>query len=186
MRLGIRPIQVFEPLGNATTACASHNYCTYCFNMISTSEFDILQRMWLSIRRRYFPLRPDMDLYTVTWSTRRQKRVLASVNLKRRQVRVARELQAEPLHQWLEPLLFHEMCHAALDPQVIQRGGKVRWHGREFRSLERLHPRSAALGAWIKGGGFRAAVRSDRARRSSHVRILSRNGRPSKEARVEG
>ena len=136
-----------------------------------------LQILWYSLRQTYFPHRLDVDQYKVEWSRRRQKRVLASVNIRRRIVRVAKELQAPTYYQWLEPLLFHEMCHAVLDPALIRKNGKTRWHGPEFRALERLHPRSKQLDIWIKGGGFRQAVRSHRSRTAALKRV--RTGRIS-------
>jgi hypothetical protein len=123
-----------------------------------------LQQLWIAIRARHFPHRPDIDQYVVAWSRRRQKRTLASCCPQRKQVSVARELNY-PQHQiWLEPLLYHEMCHACLAD--LKKG----WHGKEFKALERIHPHTHELNDWIKRGGWSGAVRSDRARRAHAAR----------------
>lgn len=136
--------------------------------VVSDSE---LWTIWLFIRNTYFPERPDLDHYTVIWSTRRQKRVLACCDMNKRVVRVANELRSEEHTCWLEPLLFHEMCHAVLGANVSRSRGRRMWHGREFRALERRHPGIAALDRWIKSGGWSQAVRSARSRAAYRRRI---------------
>jgi hypothetical protein len=59
------------------------------------------------------------------------------------------------------------MCHAALGKGVERKNGKRLWHGPEFRALEARHPKSAELDGWIKSGGWRRAVRSDRSRNTA-------------------
>ena len=111
----------------------------------------------------YFPDRPDLHNYIVRWSNRRQKRVLGSCNMNRRIVTVAKELNVAECQKWLEPLLYHEMCHAVLERSVSRRGRKMRWHGPEFKALELRHPGIIHLDAWIRGGGWKHAVQSNRA-----------------------
>lgn len=125
----------------------------------------ILSTMWKEIRAKYFPDRPDIDEYSIVWSTRRQKRTLASCNVRTKKVNVARELANPKLQEWLDPLLYHEMCHAIIGIPGANARGRRQIHGREFRSLERKHPRIRDLDHWIKTGGWLSAVRSDRARR---------------------
>jgi hypothetical protein len=123
-----------------------------------------LKGLWLEVRQDFFPARPDLDEYIVTWSRRRQRRVLASCNIRLRKVLVARELNHPPCTKWLRPLLYHEMCHAYLGEKIEKRGGKRAWHGKEFRSLEARHPEIPLLDEWIRSGGWRSAVLSERSR----------------------
>lgn len=123
-----------------------------------------LKPIWLKLRVEYFPNRPDLDSYSVRWSTRRQRRVLASVSITHRHVSVAKELAVSELHLWLEPLLYHEMCHAVIGEDVPIRRRKRQWHGELFRKLESQHPKIDELNKWIKSGGWSRAVRSHRTR----------------------
>ncbi|RMG45490.1 MAG: hypothetical protein D6719_00225 [Candidatus Dadabacteria bacterium] len=131
-----------------------------------------LKDVWLRLRKRYFPGRPDIDEYQVVWSRRAQKRTLASCNIESKRVTVARELNYKEHFIWLEPLLFHEMCHAYLEDRISGKNGKIAWHGKEFKALEKLHPGSRRLDQWIKKGGWSSAVRSDRAKRAHIKRKL--------------
>ena len=124
----------------------------------------VLKSIWLRVRAEYFPDRLDLDAYTVRWSRRRQRRVLASVSITRKFVCVAKELASEAHYCWLEPLLYHEMCHAVLGENVVIKKRKRQWHGTEFKLLERNHPASSSLDLWIKTGGWSRAVQSSRAR----------------------
>lgn len=134
-------------------------------NNLTTPEQDaVLKEIWLKVRRGYFPEREDLDSYEICWSRRRQKRTLASCNVRQRRVIVAKELNHHQHITWLEPLLYHEMCHAYLGKNVERRGGKRAWHGAEFRALERRHPGIKQLDHWIKSGGWHTAVRSERTR----------------------
>lgn len=130
----------------------------------SESERKLLESIWLRLRWEYFPERGDLDTYQMEWSSRKQKRVLASCNIRHRRIRVARELLEPSAVRWLEAVVFHEMCHAVLGFDVARAGGKRQWHGKEFRALELLHPEIPALEQWIKSGGWHSAVRSNRAR----------------------
>lgn len=125
-----------------------------------------LRHIWLSVRNEYFPHRHDLDDYVLAWSGKPQKRTLASCNIKRRRVQVAREMDHEAAVAMLEPLLYHEMCHAVLGMSVVRETQRSQWHGREFRALERRHPMMPQLDHWVKSGGWQSVVRSDRGRRS--------------------
>jgi hypothetical protein len=130
----------------------------------SQNELKLLESIWIRLRWEYFPDRADLDTYQMEWSTRKQKRVLASCNIRNRRIRVARELLEPSAVRWLEAVVFHEMCHAVLGYDVSRAGGKRQWHGKEFRALEMLHPEIPALEQWIRSGGWHSAVRSNRAR----------------------
>jgi hypothetical protein len=123
-----------------------------------------LESVWRQLRAEYFPERGDLDDYTIRWSGRAQRRVLASCNIRRRQVLVAQELFEPAACQWISPVLFHELCHAVLGESVITPEGRRLWHGSAFRELEAKHPDIPALNLWIKSGGWAMAVRSHRAR----------------------
>lgn len=132
-----------------------------------------LQGIWLSLIENYFPDRNDLADYAVVWSVRSQLRTLASCNISARKVIVARELNHPSHLRWLNPLLYHEMCHAVLGENVPKRNGKRRWHGKEFKVLERQHAGIELLDEWIKQGGWSRAVRSDRSRRAHRQRKRS-------------
>ena len=123
-----------------------------------------LKQLWIQIQQQFFPDRADLNQYVVRWSKRNQKRTLASCNTERLRIIVAKELNHPDHAQWLEPLLYHEMCHAVLGWDVSRKNGKYRWHGPEFKQLERAHPGIAELDRWIKIGGWQKAIRSHRAR----------------------
>jgi hypothetical protein len=129
-----------------------------------------LYNLWVQLREEYFPAEEELDRYHVFWSSRRQRRVLASCNNKKKQVRVAQELSCAEYRQWLTPLLFHEMCHAVLGRKVSTRGSKHLWHGPEFKDLARRHPLTGDLHHWIRSGGWQAAVRSARSKAAARRR----------------
>jgi len=126
-----------------------------------------LQGLWSAVKAQYFPDVAVLDEYRVTWSRRRQRRVLASCNVRHLAVHVAQELAYPALECWLEPLLFHEMCHAVIGREVERKRGRRCWHGAEFKALVSRHPRTEDLEQWIKQGGWRHAVRSHRAKLSA-------------------
>lgn len=127
---------------------------------------EFLHTVWRSLRSEFFPDHAHIDSYTVTWSARPQKRVLASCNIRAQRVVVARELFEPSAARWIAAVLYHEMCHAVIGESVrVSRAGKRQWHGAEFRALEARHPDIPALNAWIATGGWAMAVRSNRARR---------------------
>ena len=129
-----------------------------------------LETLWQQLASEYFPENPQILLYKINWSTRRQKRTLASCNIRQQRVVVAQELNRQEHYCGLPALLYHEMCHAAIG-MAVQRGGSKRlWHGAQFRALEQRHPEIVALDRWIKSGGWRQAVRSARARNAAATR----------------
>jgi len=114
--------------------------------------------LWTSIRMQYFPDRPDLDEYKVVWSGRRQTSSLASCNVERKRVQVAAAMRRPESIPFLEPLLYHEMCHAFLGEPPVINGRRV-MHGKEFKDLEKKHPAIAELDRWIKAGGWKKAVK---------------------------
>jgi hypothetical protein len=135
---------------------------------------EFLYELWLNLRQEFFPEHAELDSYVVTWASRPQKRVLASCNITARRVNVARELFEPAASRWIAPVLYHEMCHAAIGISVqTSASGKRMWHGAEFRRLEALHPDIPAMNAWIRSGGWAMAVRSYRARRAWQTRVAS-------------
>jgi hypothetical protein len=136
-------------------------------------DAQLLTTLWQKVANQYFPGREDILSYSVSWSRRPQKRTLASCNIRQRRVVVARELDYPDHHQWLEALLYHEMCHAAIGMTVQKANGKWQWHGRQFRELEGRHPGIARLDQWIKSGGWRFAVRSHRSKMAHRRRCFT-------------
>jgi len=163
-----RQLSLFNPFKSARKKAPA--------NIIACSPQ--LLETWKSIRSDYFPERPDLDNYQVVWSMRRQLRTLASCNVRRRKVIVARELRYVECLPYLIPLLYHEMCHAVLGENVPKHRGKRGWHGPEFRALEKRHPAIPGLMLWIQSGGWGTAVRRARAREVSEKKLaLSRRYR---------
>ncbi len=119
---------------------------------------------WLSLRKTYFPERLDLDLYTICWSKKRQKRTLASCNIRKKLVNVAKEMSHPKALEYLPALLYHEMCHAALGEGIEVRRGKRMWHGDSFKRLEARHPGILELKKWMRAGGWHHVVLSERAR----------------------
>lgn len=135
---------------------------------------EFLLTVWLKLRKEFFPDHPHIDQYTVTWSARPQKRVLASCNIQRQRVVVAQELFEPSASRWIAPVLYHEMCHAVIGEGVhLSQSGKRLWHGQQFRQLEARHPDIKAMNAWIATGGWAMAVRSHRARQAWQRRRTS-------------
>lgn len=135
-------------------------------NLCFKEEYsNILQNIWDKLNKEYFP-QYDLNIYRLEWSNRRQKRTLASCNVKRKIVRVAHELNSKEYYKWLSPLLYHEMCHAVMAQEVIDENGrlnrKIRWHGKDFKKLEKAHPQYNDFQFWIKSGGWNKAIRSAR------------------------
>ena len=135
-----------------------------------SSSDEALKSLWDELVKRYYPERFDLFDYTLVWSRRNQKRTLASCNVRRRRVVVARELDCEEHAVWLEPLIYHELCHAVIGRDVASKGGRRAWHGKQFKEIERKHPGIPQLDQWIKSGGWRGAVRSARARTAASKR----------------
>jgi len=139
------------------------------------SNDPFLKNQWISIRKEYFPNQAQLDNYTVYWSNRNQIRTLASCNIHQKKIRVARELNYPKYNQFLEPLLYHEMCHASLGFSIKNQKGKTAWHGKEFKALENRHPKIKDLDIWIKSGGWSTAVRSDRTKRYHQQKKMTVN-----------
>ncbi len=116
--------------------------------------------LWTSIRMQYFPDREDLDDYKVVWSGRRQTSSLASCNVERKRVQVAAAMKRPESIPFLEPLLYHEMCHAFLGQPKIVNGRRI-MHGKDFKDLEKKHPGIAELDQWIKAGGWKDAVQQE-------------------------
>ncbi len=131
-----------------------------------------LEAVWRQLQEEYFPSIPGLNEYTVGWSTRRQLRTLASCNSTLLRINVAKELSTPECEQWLPVLLYHEMCHAVLADQVRASKGEMKYHGPEFKRLEKRHPRTKELNQWIRKGGWLHAVRSHRAK-EAHFRRKS-------------
>lgn len=128
-----------------------------------------LNEIWCNLKNTYFPNNKLLDEYKVIWSTKPQKRTLASCNLTKKRVIVARELNYPEHYIWLEPLIYHEMCHSVVG--AIKKGSRNSYHGKEFKKLEQIHPLMKNFDHWVKSGGWLTAIRSDRAKRAHQKRI---------------
>lgn len=126
----------------------------------------ILYDVWGKLHLAYFPTY-KLNQYKLTWSNRRQKRTLASCNVRKKIVRVANELNYPEHQKWLAPLLYHEMCHAVMAEDLGNLNEihkKIRWHGKDFKKLEMQHPKELEFKLWIKQGGWNKAIRSSRSK----------------------
>ncbi len=126
----------------------------------------MLYEIWSRLSHGYFAQHAKLLRYDIRWSVRAQKRTLATCHLRKSVVIVARELNYPEHHLWLEPLLYHEMCHAVIGIPKQEPNKRRSWHGKSFRELEHRHPHMRAFDRWVKSGGWEKAVRSDRARRA--------------------
>jgi len=129
-----------------------------------------LNSIWQRLVSQYFPDRDDLEEYSISWSERTQKRVLGSCNLTKRKVLIARALDRKELSWILEPLIYHELCHAVVGVGRSKNGRRNSYHGDAFYKIEKLHPQINDLDTWIKSGGWQKAVRSF----SSHRGFLKR------------
>ena len=112
-----------------------------------------IQKIWVSLRMKYFPRRPELDNYEVSWSTRKQTRTLAACNVYYKTVKVAPAMKDPEAALYLEPLLYHELCHAVLgNPKVVN--GKRIIHGPDFKALEEIHPAIEPFNDWLNCGGW--------------------------------
>jgi hypothetical protein len=121
---------------------------------LGEADNKLLFPIWTRLQESYFADRIDLLSYEVRWSAWKQKRTLASCNVTRRRVVVAPQLRSPELAEWLEPVLYHEMCHAAIGHDVEIRAGKRLVHGPQFNGLVERHPKTAALMEWLKSGGW--------------------------------
>ena len=125
-----------------------------------------LREKWTELQAKYFPDRPDLLSYRVVWSKRKQRSCLASCSIENNRVRVAGAMKLQASSPYLEPLLYHEMCHAALGEPKVANGRRI-MHGREFKRLERRHPCTRLLDCWIRSGGWADAVQTYARERAS-------------------
>ena len=142
-------------------------------NLSWSSPNSDLEILWFRLANFYFPERPDLGQYSIQWSERSQKRVLGSCNLTKKRIIIARALDRPELRWVLEPLVYHEMCHAVVGVRLSQNGRRKSYHGPEFYDLERLHPGTELLDSWIKSGGWQSAVRSFASHRGFKKRVKS-------------
>lgn len=93
-----------------------------------------------ALKVAYFPALGDTY---VAWSGRigrSRRRRLGWWNPRTRLISIHQCLdRAEVPRFFVESIVFHELCHAACDPSRTPTG-KRRWHGPEFRALERRFP----------------------------------------------
>jgi len=132
-------------------------------NFSELPEEEMLPTIWRRLYEQYFPQHEEIPLYEIVWSNRGQRSSLASCNVEKKRVNVATVMQEEDCRPYLEALIYHEMCHAALGEPKVVRGRRI-MHGRDFKKLEVRHPGIKLLDEWIKEGGWDKAVRRVRKR----------------------
>lgn len=136
-----------------------HSPTSYPTKKNSLSESVKLVSIWNKLVDEYFEGSEDLKSYRLVWSKKIQTRCLASCNVTKKIVRVAPTMKRTDASLYLEPLLYHEMCHAVVGIKVVN--GRRKIHTREFKQLERKHPSIASLDEWIEKGGWSEAVRKD-------------------------
>ncbi len=118
-----------------------------------------LAEIWNRLVDEYFPEQEILKSYKLLWATKIQTRCLASCNIDKKIVRVAPSMKLYEARYFLEPLLYHELCHAVEGIKVVN--GRRKIHTREFKALERRHPKIPLLDLWIQNGGWNQVVRKD-------------------------
>ncbi|MDR2338159.1 MAG: SprT-like domain-containing protein [Deltaproteobacteria bacterium] len=117
-----------------------------------------LNEIWQKLQQEFFPMHYALDQYQIVWSRRNNKRNLAVCDYRKKKVIVSPALNNIKFRQIVEPLVYHEMCHAVLgEPQ--RQNGRFVYHGKEFHSLEKRHSQTRSLNEWIKNGGWANAKR---------------------------
>jgi len=135
----------------------SFGLCQEKFEYAQRVERTLLD-IWNDLREQYFPNHPHLNDYKIIWSERKHRRTLASCNVERKRISVAPVMKLPEANQYLEALIYHEMCHAVLGmPERVN--GRRRIHGRDFKNLEMLHHGIPHLDRWIANGGWIAAAR---------------------------
>lgn len=126
----------------------------------SFSQETTLKTIWNNLLKKHFPDRLDLKKYRLVWSKRRRTASLASCNTEKKRILIAQVMKQKECLPYLEALVYHEMCHAALGkPKVVH--GRRSIHGKDFHKLERKHLGIKFLNKWIKAGGWRAAVKKE-------------------------
>jgi hypothetical protein len=150
--LSLTPVKIFS---------ANHEE-TIKHNTFPPSDSDNIKLLsiWDDLVDTYFPFEQELKNYKVVWSGRVQTRCLASCNIQKKIVRVAPAMRLSESEPYLEPLLYHELCHAVVGIKIIR--GRRKIHTPEFKDLERQHPQIALLDAWIRSGGWTKAVRKEK------------------------
>lgn len=132
-------------------------------SLFSNNSFISLEAELRSICHLYFPHIPELLIYQIKWSEKKQKRTLASCNIYKKIINVSNCLNYPEYFHLLPPLIYHEICHAVVGVKVGNRGRRI-IHGADFKKLERAHPDMHLLEEFIKTGGWAKAVRSHRAK----------------------
>ncbi len=117
-----------------------------------------LVTIWGKLENEYFPGDKNLSIYSITWAKRYSKRNLAYCDYQKKRVVVSPVMNNIKLLHMLEPLIYHEMCHAKLgEPKRVR--GRYIYHGKDFHKLEALHPFIKEFNDWIHNGGWANAKR---------------------------
>jgi hypothetical protein len=122
----------------------------------NTYNIPDLQIIWNKLATTYFPHSNVLSSYRIVWSNRKQTSCLGSCNIQKKVVRIASAMKQPSAQYYIEPLIYHEMCHAIAGIKI--RNGRRKIHTREFKLLEKRHPQIIELDRWIKRGGWQRAV----------------------------
>lgn len=141
-------------------------------NAIEENTQSNIKLIWINLVNTYFPERTDLLNYMICWSQRPQKRVLASCNIEKRIVRIAPAMNLPESQDYLEALIYHELCHAVVG--IGYKNGRRDIHSKSFKSIETLHPGIKELDKWIKQGGWINAVRKS-TRKINKEKLLRRS-----------
>ncbi len=99
------------------------------------------------VNQQYFD--GEIRIRGIGWTRRRNRRRLASYSPTSNVIVVSRLLDHPAVpHFFLEYILFHEMLHVLLPAE--RRGGRVIYHHRRFRQMERTFPHFDAARAFEK------------------------------------
>ena len=126
---------------------------------------DELRSVWSELQFHYFPNREDILSYTLVWSGKKHRRTLASCNVERKRISVAPVMELEQARPYLPALLYHEMCHAALESRGLSAADALftaailkPWNNaiRGSKNLIAGSKREAGIRLWFRPAGFAA------------------------------
>lgn len=119
-----------------------------------------LQKIYLKLRRQFFPNRADLDDYKVVWRDRpaysggKPEDERGYIQYAARCIYIAREMSHPDAVKWIPALIHHELSHGVLNG-FLKPGQDS--HAEWFRRISYLHPDTSGFESWR---GWFAACRS--------------------------
>ncbi len=106
-----------------------------------------LERIFAQLNRKYFD--NALAQPTLSWSTRRTKRILGHHDAAHDTIVISRSLDREAVPSYVvEYVLYHEMLHIKHEPHLVN--GKRRFHTSAFRDEEKRFAQYEAAIQWLE------------------------------------